>query len=84
MKGKYYTIQIIPEDSHEIKKFKVSTKWFVFLRIFLVVFIVVSGFFIYNLGKMNKIIASYEKMRVANAQIIKKNKRRIKMPKLGL
>lgn len=74
MKGKYYTIQIIPEDSHEIKKFKISTRWFVFLRIFLVVFIVVSGFFIYNLGKMNKIIASYEKMRVANAQIIKKNK----------
>lgn len=73
MKGKYYTIQIIPEDSHEIKKFKISTRWFVFLRIFLVVFIAVSGVFIYNLGKMNKIIASYEKMRVSNAQIIKKN-----------
>ena len=74
MKKKYYTVQIIPEDSHEIKKFKVSTRWFVFARIFLVVFIIVSGFFIYNLGKMNVIIASHEKMRVMNAQLIKKDK----------
>ena len=73
MKKKYYTVQIIPEDSHEIKKFKVSTRWFTIAHIFLVIFIIVSGIFIYNLGKVTKIVASYEKMRVTNAQLIKKN-----------
>ena len=73
MKKKYYTVQIIPEDSHEIKKFTISTRWFTFAKIFLVLFIIVSGFFIFNLGKINKIIASYEKMRVVNAQLIKKD-----------
>ena len=73
MKGKYYTVQIIPEDSHEIKRFKVSTKWFAIAKIALVVFILVAGVFIYNLAKINKIIATYEKMRVTNAQLIKKD-----------
>ncbi|MCR5379063.1 MAG: M23 family metallopeptidase [Fibrobacter sp.] len=73
MKGKYYTVQIIPEDSHEIKRFKVSTKWFAIAKIALVVFILVTGVFIYNLAKINKIIATYEKMRVTNAQLIKKD-----------
>ena len=74
MKKKYYTIQIIPENSHEIKTYKISTKWIGFLKFFLVVLIIVLGFFIYNLAKINKIVASYEKLRVANAQIIKKDK----------
>ena len=74
MKKKYYTVQIIPEDSHEIKKFKVSTRLFLFAKIFLVVFIIVSGVFCFHLAKINKIIASYEKMRVVNAQLIKKDK----------
>lgn len=73
MKGKYYTVQIIPEDSHEIKKFRIATRWFTLLKLFLAVFIIVCGIFIYNLAKMNFIIASYEKMRVTNAQLIKKN-----------
>lgn len=74
MKKKYYTVQIIPEDSHEIKTLKISTAWFTFLKIFLVVLIIVLGFFIYNLGKINRIVASYEKIRVMNAQLIKKDK----------
>ena len=70
---KYYTVQIIPEDSHQIKTFKISTRWFTFLKVFLVLLIVVLVFFIYNLGKINKIVASYEKIRVVNAQLIKKD-----------
>lgn len=73
MKGSYYTIQIIPENSKGIKQFKVSTKWFTIAKIALVVFIVVTGFFIFNLVKINKIVASYEKMRIMNAQLVKKD-----------
>lgn len=73
MKGKYYTIQIIPEDSHEIKKYRISTKWFVMAKVALAVFIVVAAVFIFNLAKINRIVASYEKMRVTNAQLIKKD-----------
>ena len=40
MKGKYYTIQIIPEDSKEIKKYRISTKWSLFLKIILVLLII--------------------------------------------
>ena len=74
MKKQYYTVQIIPENSREIKTFKISTRVFTFLKIFLVLLIVVLGFFIYNLAKINKIVASYEKIRVVNAQLIKKDK----------
>jgi len=73
VKGKFYTIQIIPEDSKEIKKFRVSTKWFTIAKIALVVFIVVFGIFAINLAKINRIVAHYEKMRVTNAQLIKKD-----------
>lgn len=73
MKGKYYTIQIIPEDSERIRKFRVSTKWVPVIKVTLVVFILVAGVFIFNLAKINKIIASYEKMKVMNAQLIKKD-----------
>lgn len=73
MKGKYYTVQIIPEDSQEIKKFRVSTKWFTFLKVFLVIFIIVCGVFIFNLAKINRIVANYEKMKMTNAQLIKKD-----------
>ena len=71
---KYYTVQIIPEDSHEIKKFRISTKWFTFLKIFLALFIVVLGVFAFHLAKINVIVAKYEKIRVMNAQLIKKDK----------
>ena len=71
---KYYTVQIIPEDSHEIKKYRISTAWFTFLKIFLALFIVVLGVFAFHLAKINVIVAKYEKLRVMNAQLIKKDK----------
>ena len=73
MKGKYYTIQIIPEDSKEIKKYRISTKWSLFLKIFLVLLIISSGVLIYNAGRIGKIVVQYEKMRTANAQLAKQN-----------
>ena len=73
MKGKYYTIQIIPEHSEKVKQFKVRTWWFGAIKLLLVLFILVLGLFIYHLGKINRIVANYEKMRVTNAQLIKKD-----------
>ena len=73
MKGKYYTIQIIPEDSKEIKKYRVSTRWWLFLKIFLVLLIIASGVLIYNAGRIGKIVVQYETMRTANAQLAKQN-----------
>ena len=71
---KYYTIQIIPENSREIKKFRISTTWVICLKVFLALFIVVLGVFAFHLAKINVIVAKYEKLRVANAQLIKKDK----------
>lgn len=73
MKGKYYKIQIIPEDSKEIKSYRVNTKWFLFLKIFLVVFVIGSGILIYNAGRITKIVVQHEKLRTANAQLAKQN-----------
>lgn len=73
MKGKYYTIQIIPEDSKEIKKYHVNTKWFLFLKIFLVLLVITSGVLIYNAGRIGRILVNYEKIRTANAQLVKQN-----------
>ena len=73
MKGKYYTIQIIPEDSKEIKKYRISTKWSLVLKIILVLLIISSGVLIYNAGRIGKIVVQYEKMRTANAQLAKQN-----------
>ena len=58
MKKKYYTVQIIPEDSHGIKQYKISSVWFTVAKIALVAFILIAGVFIFNLGKINKIVAS--------------------------
>ena len=73
MKGKYYTIQIIPEDSKEIKKYRISTKWSFFLKMFLVVLIIALGIGIYNAGRIGRIIIQYEKIKTANAQLAKQN-----------
>ncbi len=74
MKGKYYTIQIIPEDSNGIKKYRVSTKWFLLAKILVVLLIVGLGFGIYNAGSVSRRLMHYENMRVTNAQLIKQNK----------
>ena len=73
MKGNYYTIQIIPENSKEIKKYRVNTKWFFFLKIFLVVLVIATGFVIYNAGRIGRTLVNYEKIRTANAQLVKQN-----------
>lgn len=73
MKGNYYTIQIIPENSKEIKKYRVNTKWFFFLKIFLVVLVIAAGFVIYNAGRIGRTLVNYEKIRTANAQLAKQN-----------
>ena len=73
MKGKYYIVQIIPEDSKEIKKYRVNTKWFFFLKIFLVVLVIAASFVIYNAGRIGRILVNYEKIRTANAQLVKQN-----------
>ncbi len=73
MKGKYYIVQIIPEDSKEIKKYRVNTKWFFFLKVFLVLLVIAAGFVIYNAGRIGRTLVQYEKMRTANAQLIKQN-----------
>ncbi len=73
MKGNYYTIQIIPENSKEIKKYRVNTKWFFFLKIFLVVLVIAASFVIYNAGRIGRILVNYEKIRTANAQLVKQN-----------
>lgn len=74
MKGKYYTIQIIPEDSNGIKKYRVSTKWFVFIKIFLVLLIIASGVLIFKMGDITRTLIRYDKMRMTNAQLIKQNR----------
>ena len=71
--SKYYKIQIIPEDSKEIKSYRVNTKWLLFLKLFLLVLVVGSGFLIYNAGRITKIVVQHEKMRTANAQLAKQN-----------
>jgi len=71
--SKYYKIQIIPEDSKEIKSYRVNTKWFLLLKLFLLVLVVGSGFLIYNAGRITKIVVQHEKMRTANAQLAKQN-----------
>lgn len=73
MKGKYYIVQIIPEDSKEIKKYHVNTKWFTLLKIFLVVVVVAAGFIIYNAARIGHTLVNYEKIRTANAQLVKQN-----------
>ena len=73
MKGKYYIVQIIPEDSKEIKKYRVNTKWFTLLKILLVVIVVAAGFTIYNAGRIGHTLVNYEKIRRANAQLVKQN-----------
>ena len=73
MKSKYYTIQIIPEDSKEIKKYRVSTKWFTIIKIFAVVLVIALGILFYNVGRIGKALFQYEKMRTANAQLVKQN-----------
>lgn len=73
MKGKYYTIQIIPEDSQGIRKYRLRAIWFTLAKIFAVVFLigVVAGIFVVKKG--SSVLTNYERLKIANAQLSKKN-----------
>ena len=73
MKSKYYIVQIIPEDSKGIKKYRVNTKWFFFLKIFLVVLVIATGVILFNAGRIGRTLIQYEKIRTVNAQLAKQN-----------
>jgi len=73
MKGKYYTIQIIPEDSQEIKKFRLSKRSFLFLKIFLFLLIVAVGVFFFNMGRITHKLVQFDNLRMTNAQLAKQN-----------
>lgn len=73
MKGKYYIIQIIPENSENVKKYRISTKWFTFCKVFIIILAIITAVFLFNIGKISKNLLNYEKLRITNAQLVKKN-----------
>ena len=73
MKGKYYTIQIIPEGSNNIRRYRLSAWWFTLAKL-LAVFILVgtiAGIFVVKKG--TSVLTNYERLKIANAQLAKKN-----------
>ncbi|MCF0215670.1 MAG: M23 family metallopeptidase [Fibrobacteraceae bacterium] len=72
MSKKYYTIQIIPENSQKTKQFRISTKWFFLGKIASCLFIIFLVVFIIHIGKINTSLIRFEKMKVTNAQLVKK------------
>ena len=73
MSRKYYTIQIIPENTTGARKYRISSKQFWLFHIGLVLVAIILILFIVHIAKINKTLANYEKMRVHNAQLIKQN-----------
>ena len=73
MSRKYYTIQIIPENPEGARKFRISSKQFKLFNIGLAVVAIILGLFIIHIAKINKTLATDEKMRVHNAQLVKQN-----------
>ena len=73
MSRKYYTIQIIPENTTGARKFRISNKQFVLFNVGLVLVAIILILFIVHIAKINKTLANYEKMRVHNAQLVKQN-----------
>ena len=43
------------------------------MKIFLVLLVITSGVLIYNAGRIGRILVNYEKIRTANAQLVKQN-----------
>ena len=68
LKLKSYTIQVIPDDSRQIKQYHVSTTMLMVIRGILAVFIVLSIVFIAHIGKMTAKIARYETLKKTDAQ----------------
>ncbi len=73
MKSKYYTIQIIPDDSQRIKTYRVSTWWFTFLKIFAFILVVSIIAIVFGVKKGTSVLTNYENLKIANAQLAKKN-----------
>ena len=71
--SKYYKVQIIPEDSKEIKSYRINRKWFLLLKLFLIAAVVAAGFLIYNAGRIGRMMVNYENIRTANGQLVKQN-----------
>ena len=71
--SKYYKVQIIPEDSKEIKSYRINRKWFLLLKLFLIAAVVAAGFLIYNAGRIGRMMVNYENIRIANGQLVKQN-----------
>jgi len=73
LKLKSYTIQVIPDDSRQIKQYHVSATMLMVIRVVLAVFIVLSVVFIAHIGKMTAKIARYETLKKTDAQLVKVN-----------
>ena len=73
MSRKFYTIQIIPENTTGSKKYRISSKQFYLFHIGLVLVAIILILFIVHIARINKTLISYEKMRVYNAQLVKQN-----------
>lgn len=73
IKFKSYTVQVIPDDSQQIKQYRISAKLLTGIRIFLIVFIVLAIVFIVSIGKMSSKIVRYETLKKTDAQLVKVN-----------
>lgn len=73
LKFKSYTVQVIPDDSQQIKQYRITAKMLAGIRIFLVVFIVFALFFIINVGKISSKLLRYETLKKTDAQLVKVN-----------
>ncbi|MCF0222996.1 MAG: M23 family metallopeptidase [Fibrobacter sp.] len=73
MKSKFYTIQVIPDDSKGIKTYRLSTRWITLLKIFAVVLFVSAIAVAYCVKKGTGVLSRYENLKIANAQLTKKN-----------
>ena len=68
MSRKYYTIQIIPENTTGARKFRISNKQFILFNVGLVFVAIILILFIVHIAKINKTLVNYEKMRVHSKQ----------------
>lgn len=73
IKFKSYTLQVIPDDSQQIKTYRITAKMLAALRIFLIVFIIAALSFIVSIGRMTSKIARYETLKKTDAQLVKVN-----------
>lgn len=56
-----------------VKKYRVSTKWFTYLKLEIFVILALIGILIYNVVNTSKIVVLYEKQKIENRQLTKQN-----------